>query len=447
MSLPTALSAVEAIDALGAGRMTALGLTQAYLERIASAADSHAWLYVDGANALDAAHRSDQRRARGEAYHPLDGVPVGISDNIDVAGMPATAGMATRRRHIAQEDAYCIAKLRRTGAVILGKLNLDEAGYGSTGDNPHFGGVRHPLDPALASGGAASGTAHAVAATMCAFAIATDCLASMRVPAAWCGIAAFKPSHSRVSQRGLVTVSHRLDQAGPVARSAADLAMVFQQISGADALDAHSRTVPLAHIEHAPELLRVGVIGELAALGVDTAIGERFDQVCERLRTLLPNQQTIGFNDYDFAHKRSAALLLCSAEMNLTHADDLATRADGFSPALRELLAVAATASAVDLAGAEQRLDIARLKARRVFSQVDVLLAPTTPVTAFAFGTTPPEHAADLASFANFAGLPALTLPMGNVHGLPAGLQLIGPRGADLQILALAERIEKVLQS
>ncbi len=442
---PTALSAVEAIDALGAGRFSALSLTQAYLERIAAGGECRAWVHVDSAGALEAAHASDQRRARGEAYHPLDGVPIGVSDNIEVAGMPLTAGMATRRRRIAQEDAHCIAKLKRTGAVILGKLNLDEAGFGGSGDNPHFGGCRHPLDATLASGGAASGAAYAVAAQMCALAIATDSLASMRVPAALCGVVAFKPSHSRVSQRGLVTVSHRLDQAGPVARSAADLSVIFQQISGVDALDAHSRTVPLAHIEHEPRLLRIGVIGDLAALGVADPISELFAEVCERLRELLPQQETIGFNDYDFAHKRRAANLLCSAEMNLTHADDLATQADGFSPGLREILAIAAHANAVELAVAEQRLDIARLKSRRVFAQVDVLLAPTTPTTAFPFGSPPPEHAADLASFANFAGLPALTLPMGKAAGLPAGLQLIGPRGADLQLLALAERIERVL--
>ena len=446
MTHPTTLTALEAIDALAAGHLSAVELTRAYLERIGDVGlASNAFLHLDTNGALDAAHASDLRRANGTSYHPLDGIPLAVSDNIEVAGMPLTAGMATRRRRIAQSDAHCIAKLRRAGVVILGKLNLDEAGFGSRGDNPHFGACSNPYGSDHSSGGAASGAAVAVALRLCALAIAVDGLGSLRVPAAFCGVAAFKPSHSRVSQRGLISVSKRLDQVGPVARSCNDLSVVFQQISGVDALDAQSRTVPLAHIERDPRRLTIGVIAELAAQGIAIDVIESFRQSVERLRGLLPIQDPIAFNDYDFGHKRCAAQLLCAAEMNLVHADDLATQPENFSGHLREQLAAAARASAVDLIAAEQRLDLARLKARRIFSVVDVLLTPTAPVAAFAWGTETPEHIADLSSFADFAGLPALSVPMGNLNGLPLGLQLVGPRGSDLQLLALGERIEAVL--
>jgi Asp-tRNA(Asn)/Glu-tRNA(Gln) amidotransferase A subunit family amidase len=448
VSDPAQLSAVDAAAALRAGNFSALELTQAYLRRIEEGnAAINAYLHVDAAGASAQARASDERRARGSAHHPLDGIPFGIKDNIAVAGLPLTVGMEVRRGRIAEDDAYCITRLRRAGAVILGKLHLHEAALGADSDNPFFGPCHNPRRHGYSPGGSSGGSAAALAAHLCALSLGTDSMGSVRIPAAYCGVVGMKPSQGRVSQRGLVRASTRLDHVGPMARSTADLSALFQQISGVDAHDACSRSVPLAHAERAPGHLRIGVLADIATHGVDADVASCFDACLERLRPLLPRIEAISFADVDFGRSRRAGLLLCEAEMNLVHAADLARAPEGFSPILRKMLAYAASRSAIDLAAAHDLLDQAILKSRQVFAKVDVLLTPSTPQAAFAFGTTVPVNQADLTSFANFSGIPALSLPMGlSATGLPLGLQLLGPIGSDLQLLALAEHIEAQLQ-
>jgi Asp-tRNA(Asn)/Glu-tRNA(Gln) amidotransferase A subunit family amidase len=444
---PAALGAVAAAAELANGQLSAVELTRGYLEQIERCnGQINAYLHVDEAGALAQAAASDERRARGSAHHPLDGIPFGIKDNIAVAGMPLTAGLEVRRQRIASEDAHCVAKLRRAGAVFLGKLHLHEGALGADSDNPFYGRCHNPLRPGYTPGGSSGGSAAALAAHLCALSLGTDSMGSVRIPAAYCGVVALKPSAGRVSQRGLVTVSHRLDHVGPMARSCTDLAAVLQQISGVDLHDPQSRLVPLAHAERAPERLRVGVLRDLHSHGVDADVIDCFERAIVRLEALLPRTESVVFDDVDFGRSRRAGLLLCEAEMNLVHAADLAAQPEQFSPELRQMLAFARSRSAVDLAAARNMLDRAVVKAREVFARVDVLLTPTTPQAAFAFGTAVPVNQADLTSFANFAGIPALSLPMGlSKDGMPLGVQLLGPMGSDLQLMALAERIEVLL--
>lgn len=444
---PTTLGAAEAALALADGQFSAADLTQAYLQRIERDNPAiNAWLHVDADGALEQARASDQRRAAGRAHHPLDGIPFGIKDNIAVAGMPLTAGMEVRRGRIAAEDAYCITKLRRAGAVILGKLHLHEGPLGADSDNPWYGRCYNPHRPGYTPGGSSGGSAAALAAHMCALSLGSDTMGSVRIPASYCGVVGLKPSIGRVSQRGLVTTSRRLDTVGPMARCVTDLSAVFQQVSGVDAFDPRSHSVPLAHAERSRERLRVGVLGNLTAHGVDVEVAACFERVVASLSAGLPRCQPILFDDVDFGRSRRAGLLLCEAEMNLLHAEDLAAHPEQFSAPLRAMLGFAATRSAIDSAAASRLLDESILKARRVFSSVDVLLTPTTPQAAFAFGSSAPANQADLTSFANFAGIPALSLPMGTTaDGLPLGLQLLGPIGSDLQLMSLGEWIETTL--
>lgn len=444
---PTDLSATAAAAALAAGRFSAVELTEAYLQRIERDNPRiNAYLHVDAGGARAQARASDERRAKGGAHHPLDGIPFGIKDNIAVAGLPLTAGMEVRRGRIVAEDAYCVTKLRRAGAVILGKLHLHEAALGADGDNPWYGRCHNPHRIGHTPGGSSGGSAAALAAHLCALSLGSDSMGSVRIPAAYCGVVGLKPSAARVSQRGLLTASRRLDHVGPMARKVSDLSALFQQISGVDAFDPMSRTVPLAHAERALERLRVGVLADVDAHGVDADVAACFERTLQRLQPLFPRWQQVSFADVDFGRARRAGLLLCEAEMNLVHAEDLAQHPELFSPALRKMLAYAGTRSAIDLAAAVNLLDESVLKARRVFSDVDVLLTPTTPQPAFAFGTPTPANQADLTSFANFAGVPALSLPMGrSADGLPLGLQLMGPIGSDLQLMALGEQIEQLL--
>lgn len=442
---PALMSAAEAAEAMAQGGLDAVTLTEACLKRIAVDA-CNAWLHVDAEGALAQARASDERRAKGRAYHPLDGIPVAVKDNIAVAGMPLTAGMQAHRGRVAAEDAHCVAKLRRAGAVILGKTHLCEGALGADSDNPYYGRCLNPRVPGASTGGSSSGSAAALAAHQCLLALGSDSMGSVRIPAAYCGVVGLKPSAARVSTRGLVTASRRLDHIGPMARRVADLSAVFQQISGLDLHDPASRLVPLAHVERDPAQLRVGVLGGLQALGVQGDVMAGFEQAVARLAGLLPRRQPVSFADADLTRWRRAGFLLMEAEMCQVHTQVLAQQPDSLSPALRELLAFPATRSAVDLAGALHRLDEAVLYGRQLFVGLDVLMMPTTPQPAFDLDTALPANQADLTALANFAGLPALSLPMGTApDGRPLGLQLMGPVGSDLQLMALGERIETLL--
>lgn len=440
------LDARAAADGLARGDFSSEELIRATLARIESANPSiNAYLHVARESAIAGARASDARRLANAAYHPLDGLPVAVKDNIAVAGMPWTAGMAAYRDRVAAEDAYCVARLRKSGAVILGKLHLHEAALGASSDNPHFGPCHNPHRIGFSPGGSSGGSAAALAARMAVLTLGTDTMGSVRIPAAYCGVVGLKPSNGRVSQRGLDTVSRRLDHVGPMARRVGDLGLIYQQISSLDAHDPQSRAVPLGHLAQSGAELRVGVMVDLDRHGVDAKVADAFDGAIAALSACFPTQIEVRFDGIDFGRLRRAGLLIAESEMNLVHSQALAERPELFSPALREMLAFARSKSAVDLIAADRMLDTAIVRAREIFQRVDVLLTPTTPQTAFPFSTPTPVNQADLTSFANFAGLPALSLPAGKVDGLPVGLQVIGPLGSDLALIELGEVIEVAL--
>ncbi|MEZ5443164.1 MAG: amidase [Lysobacterales bacterium] len=440
-------SLLQIVDALGAGQISSVELTRQYLREIElTHAELNTYLQVDESGALTAATASDRRRGRGEALHPLDGVPFAVKDNIDVAGLVTTVGLGFRRERIAAADAVTVARLRKAGAVMLGKLHLHEAALGADGDNPHFGRCQNPRRLGYTPGGSSGGSAAAVAAGLCAFSLGSDSLGSIRIPASYCGVVGFKPSFGRVSQRGLIRASRRLDHIGPLVRSAADLPMLFQTISGLDPQDPQSRSVPLVHAEQGAGQWRLGRLTKLSALGVNQGVADVFERRCAAIEANTGRSlQPVDLSDHDFTRSRRAGLLLCEAEMLVEHAADWLQHREGWSPAVQQMLSYAQSRSAADLIGAERQLDASITRLRRVFAEVDLLLLPTTPQTAFAWDTPVPVNQADLTAIANFAGVPALSLPAGNtVDGLPVGLQLMGPVGSDLQLMALAARIEQM---
>lgn len=434
------------IDALASAQVSSEQLTAGYLERIEQRNPAlGAYLAIDGDRALAAARESDKRRQDNRAVHPLDGIAFAVKDNIDAAGLPTTAGMATRRDRVATADATCVARLRHTGAVLLGKLHLHEAALGADGNNPHYPRCHHPQRRDYTPGGSSGGSAAAVAAGLCSFALGSDSMGSVRIPASYCGVVGFKPSFARVSQRGLVRVSRRLDHIGPLTRSAADLPGLFQAISGIDRHDPNSRSVPLAHAEVHGRRLRIAHLDNLAAHGVESEVSAAFDAAVAQIGQAIGQTSPVRIEDYDFARTRRAGLLLCEAEMLIEHADDWQQQRDQFSPRLRAMLEFAAGRSASNLIKADRALDDAVLMLRGILGEHDVLLTPTTPQPAFHFDSPVPDNQADLTSIANFAGVPAISVPMGHTaDGLPLGLQAIGPVGSDLLLMALAERFERL---
>ncbi|HET6586514.1 MAG TPA: amidase [Oleiagrimonas sp.] len=398
--------------------------------------------YVDSRSGLlqEQAQGAARRRREG-VMGRLDGIPVAIKDNFDIAGWPTGAGLPGRADHMAPQDAHVMARLRAAGAVVLGKTNLDEGALGAATNNPHNGPTHNPHRLGYTAGGSSGGSAAAVAAGMAVAAVGSDSLGSIRIPASYCGVYAIKPTHGEISARGLVPAARRLDAVGLLARSVDDLTILLQILAGYDADDARSRhrRVALSPPDWEPGNLRTGLLPDLAALGVEPAVVEVFEAALEKLPRELGTRQQVDFSDWDFAGTRRAGLLLMETEMLDTFERDLADADFPVSDAFRRMLDYAARKSAADYARADRVLDMAGLKMRRLFSQVDVLITPTTPQGAFPLDGPVPANQADLTAFASLAACPAVSIPMGTLpDGMPIGMQLTGPRGSDLRLLELA---------
>jgi Asp-tRNA(Asn)/Glu-tRNA(Gln) amidotransferase A subunit family amidase len=428
---------------LAHGRLEAKQLTGIYLDAIArSNPGLNAYIDLHADAARDAAAASALRRGTGGAIGRLDGLPVALKDNIDVAGWPTSCGFPSRRQMAASHDAACVAKLRHAGAVILGKTNLDEGVLGSSTANPHFGPTHNPLRHGVTAGGSSGGAAAAVAAGLCVAAIGSDSLGSVRIPASYCGIAALKPTHGEISARGLVPTARRLDTVGLLARSVGDLTVLLQVLAGYDADDPRSRKrrVALAPPDWEPGRLRCGLIPNLAKLGCEPGVVDVFEKAIDTLRRELGELRALSFGDYPLEKARRAGFFLMEAEMLSTYSDEIADTASPISPKLRGLLEWAQSKRAVDYVSADRLLDASVLKARRVFAEVDVLVTPTTPQGAFSLDAAEPASTALFTSFANLSGCPAVSIPMGRLpDGMPVGMQFVGPPGSDLRLLELAE--------
>lgn len=422
---------------LATGTTDAAQSTRTYLDAIAqSSARVNAFVAVAANSASTQARESDARRAQGNAIGRLDGVAVAIKDNIDVAGLPTHAGLPGARAP-AVRDAAVIERLRGAGAVILGKTGMDE-GPGAEGKNPHFGDVHNPWRPGFSPGGSSAGSAAAVAAGLCAAAIGTDTLGSIRIPASYCGVYGFKPTSGEISLRGIKPAARRLDCVGLLARGVDDLGVLYHVLAGYDAADPRSRRRRLDPDlpDWEPGKLRIGVLADVRAWGASDGVAVAFTHALEVLTHALPDRRIVDFADFPMPAARRAGLLLVEAEMlGAFPADVLA----GVSPRLARMLDYARDKSAADYAIADRVVDAAVLKARRLFADIDVLVTPTTPQTAFAHGEPAPADQADFTAFANLSGCPALSLPLGlTANGLPAGLQLMGAPGSDLRLLELA---------
>ena len=426
---------------LASGRIDSSGLTASYRAAI-ERENPRLNAYVDlDDTAFAAATASAARRREGRTIGRLDGLPVAIKDNLDVAGMATRAGLPGRRR-VAEIDAVAVARLRAAGAVILGKTQLDEGALGTTTSNLHSGPAQNPLRLGYTAGGSSGGSAAAVAAGLAAFALGTDTLGSVRIPASHCGVYGLKPTLGEISTTGMVRGARRLDCVGILARSVPDLAIVLQVLAAFDPEDPRSRRrrVPLAMPDWEPGRLRAGLLPDLVALGVSAPVRALFESALSMLGSELGERRTVDFSDYDFARTRRAALLIMESELAVELEDDLADRSHPFSPRLRAMLDYARAKSAVDYAKADRLLDAAALKARRLFAEVDVLVLPTIAHGPYPLADGERANDADLTSFASIAGCPAISLPMGALpDGLPAGLQLVGPPGSDLRLLELAE--------
>lgn len=409
--------------------VTPVEATEVYLSRIARLNPSiNAFLDVDKERVRADAAASSLRWSQARPLSPLDGVPIGVKANIAVANLPWHAGIAAYRERIAEQDAECVARLRAAGAVILGVLNMHEGALGATTDNPAFGRCHNPHRLDFTPGGSSGGSGAAVAAGLCAAALGTDTMGSVRIPSAYCGVFGHKPAQGLVSTAGVVDLSWTLDHVGPHARSAEDCRLVLEALMGAKLEAGPLFDRPLAVLDFEGQVEVQPGVAAAQARAVEAAKATGFD-----LRPLR-------LSDYDYGVVRRLGLLVSEVEGFVEHEAMLTERPEGFSRAFAEGLAWGARQPAPKLARAYRELAKISQQVRGLLEPYGGVLAPTAPQTAFDFAADTPVNQADFTAVANITGLPATAFPVGcDDDGLPVSMQVMS--WTEAYGLAVAERL------
>jgi aspartyl-tRNA(Asn)/glutamyl-tRNA(Gln) amidotransferase subunit A len=470
-----ALTIHEALAQLKAGAISSVELTQSLLDRIDAVDDRlHAFLRTVPETALAQAEEADVARAQGE-QRALLGVPIAVKDNISTEGMATTCGSKILQGYVPPFDATAIARLKAAGAIILGKTNQDEFAMGSSTENSGYFPTANPWDLERVPGGSSGGSAAAVMACEVPAALGTDTGGSVRQPASLCGLVGLRPTYGRISRYGLVAFASSLDQIGPLTRSVKDAALLTQIMAGADPLDSTSRTEDVADYVGAlrPEIegLRVGVPREyVEAGGLQPAVKQAVDEALATLASMGAELVDVSLPHTE--HGIAVYYLIATAEASANlarfdgirygyrvEADDLEsvygrTRAEGFGDeVIRRIMlgTYALSAGYYDAyyLQAQKVRTLIRQDFDQAFDDVDVLVGPTSPFTAFRLGERIDDplqmYLADVFTITQaLAGIPAVSVPCGfDEAGLPIGLQIIGPDLAEAQILRVAYAYEQ----
>lgn len=458
---PQSAAAIQALVATG--RATAVEITQAAFQRLDAVEPAiHAFATLDREGALAAARVVDAGIAAGNPAGALAGVPVAIKDLVLVKGLRTTFGSRLYADYIPEEDDICVARLRAAGAIILGKSNASEFGFGAHGVNLLFAPTRNPWDLSRTPGGSSAGSAAAVAAGVCPIAIGSDGGGSIRIPAAFCGLVGFKGSMGRVPLwPGCRDVSlpgasgwESIEHLGPITRSVADAALMMSVIAGPDPRDRLSLpaetdwTVP----QTLPRGLRVAYWPQWLGVPVEPGVAEAIAQAVAHLAEACGFILSIGQPpDIDLGTAFGAIVAL---ETDLTGMRALvAEKGEPVTPALTALLAQRLPLEAATDA-VTTRKAFAAAMARRM-ADVDILLTPTVPILPFAYDAEGPGQIdgtpvgndgwSPYTSPFNLTGQPAISIPCGMVQGLPVGLQIIGPHLGDALVLRAAAAFERHL--
>lgn len=411
----------------------------ALLDRIAQQDGAiGAFWKVDAAGALATPPQGDG---------PLRGMAIGIKDNVDVAGLQATAGIAAFRHVVASQDAPCVRGLRAAGLIILGKLAMNEAAFGATTDTPGFGRCINPLRANFTPGGSSGGSAAAVAAGFVPLAVGTDTMGSVRIPAAYCGVFGLKPTRGLVGRSGVVALSPALDHVGMLARTARLAALGLQAMVVEDRDDPAWRPAPpgwQAVPDAPPRLagLRIGLPEPVQAATMDPVLRAAWEAAAAWLRAAGAVVEPVAMPAWNPGVARRAGLLLLEAEAAALH-PQLIDDPEAASAGFRAALAYGRDAGTTRLVRALFRVEEVQAEALRALERFDLLLMPTAPQRAFAHGTPAPVDQADFAALANFAGLPSIALPWpAEDGGLPASVQLVGRPYAEALLVGVAEALD-----
>ena len=372
------------------------------------------------------------------AFSALAGSTFAVKDNMDVQGVPSHCGLRALHAQPAAQDAPVVARLKAAGMVCLGKLNMHAMALGATNHNADFGNCYNPVRAGYTPGGSSGGSAAAVAAGLCGIALGTDTLGSVRIPAAYCGVVGFKPSFGALSTDGVMPLSRLLDHVGVLARGVEDVVAAFGVMTD-------NKAHPQINAS-GPSVLNLAIPADLDDLGLTHEVRRAFEQGLQRLQKAGYVLHPVDFKQGDFSAMRKAGLLLCEAELLGTLSPTLTKHRADMPKDLLGMLDFISQRSAQDIGRAVAILVRGGQFLTQRASGFDALLLPTAPHTAFDMNAAVPHNQADLTAMANMSGAPAISLPLPVASGqLPVGLQLIGQRGADAQLLDLALALEKYL--
>ena len=468
------LGVAEASHLLADRAVSSVELTDACLKRIADVDGRlSSYVTVTADMARQQAEAADRRIAAGYAG-PLTGIPMQVKDLLCTNGVLTTCASRMLAEYVPVYDATAVARLREQGAVLLGKGNMDEFGMGSSTENSAFFPTRNPWDLNRVPGGSSGGSAAAVAAGAAPFALGTDTGGSIRQPASFCGVTGLKPTYGRVSRYGLVAYASSLDQVGPLARDAADCAVILQAIAGHDPHDATSLPDPVP--DYTVGLtgdvagLRLGVPQEYFAAGMDAGVRDAVTSAIDQLAALGAEVREVSLptTEYALACYYIIAPSECSANLarydgvkyGYSHRGDgdmweamERTRQYGFGPEVKRRVMLGAFALSSGYYDAyyhkaQQVRTLIRQDFARAFEDVDALVAPVSPIVAFPIGERSDDpvrmYLVDVYTLpVNIAGLPAMSVPCGFSDGLPVGLQLIGPHLAEARLLNVAHAYQQ----
>lgn len=465
----TDLTISEALARLRAGEITSVALTQAHLDQITRHEEQvKAYLTVTPELALEQAEAADAAYARGEQA-PLQGIPLAIKDVLSTAGVETTCASKILKGYVPLFDATAVARLKQAGMVMLGKLNMDEFAMGSSTENSGYFNTFNPWDLSRVPGGSSGGSGAAVAARMAMGTLGTDTGGSIRLPGSFCGVSAIKPSYGRVSRYGLIAYGSSLDQAGPLARTVEDAALMLQIIAGHDPNDATSMTVPvpdyLAALDGDVSGMKIGLPAEYFEKGLQPEVEEAVRTAIDRFEAMGATLHEVHLPHSEYALPVYYIIATSEASANLARYDGIRygarvdggdmwdtykqTRGQGFGPEVKRRIMLgtyALSAGYYDAwyGKAQQVRALIKRDFERAFAEVDVMLAPVSPTTATRIGENVDDplqmYLMDIMTIsANLAGVCGMSVPCGlDGDGLPIGLQIMGPAFGEEKMLRAA---------
>ncbi len=463
------LTIKQAHQGLKKKEFSAVELTEAVLNRIKKRnKEINAYLTITEEFALNQAKRVDNKISNKEKIGILEGVPLAVKDAILVEGIRCTNASKILENYIAPYDATVIKRLKKAGAVIVGKTNQDEFTMGSSGENSAFGVTKNPHDLERVPGGSSSGSAAAVADNQTICALGTDTGGSVRQPASFCGIVGLKTTYGRVSRYGLMAHASSLDQIGPITKTVEDVKIVFDIIKGKDDKDATSIDSKSGESDINVKDLKIGVPKEYFVKGIDPEVEKIVKKAIDKYKEMGANVMEVSLPNTDYGLACYYIIVPAEISANLARYDSikyglsekgdnllegyLKTRQKGFGDEVRRRIMMGAYVLSAGY------YDAYYLKAQKVrtlikrdfdkaFEKVDVLMTPVSPIPAFKIGEKVDDpvsmYLADIYTvFVNLAGIPAISIPVGKIGKLPIGLQIMGPQFADEKIIKIAQIYE-----